>query len=122
MDRFRVLWDAFAFEIVRRLALTERAFSTDAVWEILDALPKPEDPRALGPILLRARKEGLIAKSDLVVSSNRKACHARPTAIWLSIPMNGTINDAAAYIAKQKVVVAMPRFDFDQTASEATSK
>jgi hypothetical protein len=120
-DDFLILWDAFAFEVIRRLALTERAFSTDAVWAVLDTLPKPADPRALGPVLLRARKEGLIAKSDLVVNSTRKACHSRPTAIWLSQPLNGTLNDAAAYVAKQKAVVSMPVFDFADSRNEVTS-
>ena len=109
-DTFRAVWDALAFERARYLATTQRAFSTDEIWQILDDLPKPEDPRALGPIMLRARQAGLVVKSDMMVSSNRPACHARPTNVWLSQSLNGSQTDAAAYVASRKRELTTPQF------------
>lgn len=75
------LWQALAFETIHRIAATADAFSTDDVWKTLEALSMPADPRAIGPIFTRAAKAGLLYKSDMIVASTRKICHARPVAV-----------------------------------------
>lgn len=102
------LWNALALEIVRRLALTEKAFTTDEVWSELANVPVPEDPRALGPIMTRAYNEDTIVRSDFSVRSDRKECHARPVAVWLSKTLGGTIADGAAYVACKKRTLSAP--------------
>ncbi len=52
--------------------------------------------------MLRAQQRKLIAPSNMVVTSRRKACHSRPIAIWLSVPLGGAIMDAAELIARSK--------------------
>lgn len=109
-DDALALWTALAFEVVRRLAHTEKVFTTDELWEAIDHLPKPGDPRALGPVMIRACKERLITKSDFTVRSDRKECHARPIAVWLSLPLYGRFSDAAEYVARRRETLAAPQF------------
>jgi hypothetical protein len=119
---FTAVWHALAFERVRYLAATSKAFSTDDVWLVLDDLPKPSDPRALGPVMQRARQERLLERSDFTTASHRAACHARPTNVWLSVPQNGSLADAAEYVAKRKQTVSAPRFIFDTDATDSASQ
>ena len=105
---FLLVWKALAFERIARLADTRKAFSTEDVWEILDALPKPSDPRALGPILRQAQDAKVIVKSDFTTPSRRRDCHARPVAVWLSGPLAGSDRDAAEYVLSRKGAVAAP--------------
>ncbi|HVA28084.1 MAG TPA: hypothetical protein VNF68_07880 [Candidatus Baltobacteraceae bacterium] len=109
------LWKALALERIRFLAATARAFSTDDVWSILDPLPKPEDARALGPVLRQAQDLGLILRCDMTTVSKRPACHARPVAVWLSRPLNGTLNDASAYVLERKAQLRVPELALELT-------
>lgn len=111
---FLAIWQALAFERVQHLAATKRAFSTDDVWRLLDELPKPKEPRALGPVLQRARQQGVIHKTDFTTASQRPACHARPTAVWISVPLAGSPQDAAEYVITRKPAstVSAPSFAF----------
>jgi hypothetical protein len=62
----------------------------------------------------RARLEGVVKASAMTTPSQRGVCHARPTSIWLSVALNGTLTDAAAYATtriRSKALVA-PCFDF----------
>lgn len=112
------LWNALAYEVIKRLALTERAFSTDDVWAVLEPLPRPTEPRALGPVLHRARKDGLVVKSDVTVNSERAVCHARPANIWLSRPLRAELADACAYAATRKSRIDLPLFSATATNGE----
>jgi hypothetical protein len=62
-----------------------KTFTTDQVWEGME-LVFPEvtthEPRAMGPMMAKAAKMGLITKTDRVVDSERVECHARPVAVW----------------------------------------
>jgi len=57
--------------VVRELAASQRAFSTDGLWSRLDALPKPPEPRALRAVMTTARAQGFVTKSPFVVISQR---------------------------------------------------
>jgi hypothetical protein len=114
-EAFLLVWHALAFERVRYLAATMPAFSTDDVWAVLEDLPKPEEPRALGPVMHRARDEQLIRKTDFTTKSLRPACHARPANVWSSIPLDGNLTDAAAYVAKRKATIAPPSLPQPET-------
>jgi hypothetical protein len=105
---FLAVWQALAFERVRYLATTMPAFSTDDVWSVLDELPKPSEPRALGPVMQRARQEGLITKTEFTTPSHRNVCHSRPANVWTSKVLAGTFNDAAAYVAQRKPTLSAP--------------
>jgi hypothetical protein len=119
-DTALTLWRALALGIVRELAASQRAFSTDDLWSRLDALPKPPEPRALGAVMTTARAQGFVAKSPFVVISQRPECHTRPVAVWLSVPLAGTFLDGSAYVAARSRDVGMPLFGpHDPTAPTA---
>lgn len=120
MDAVAVsLWQALAYQTVWRLAATQNAFSSDDAWATLEGLPTPDDPRALGPVLTRCAKDGLIRKSDMVVKSHRRVCHARPVNVWISVLRNGRDIDAAEYVAAKKTALAAPLlFDIPPSAKE----
>jgi len=109
-DTALTLWRALALSIVRELAASQRAFSTDDVWSRLEALPKPPEPRALGAVMTAARAQGFVTKSPFVVISQRAECHSRPVAVWLSVPLAGTFLDGSAYVAARSRDIAMPLF------------
>jgi hypothetical protein len=103
-----ILWKALAFERIAHLADTVRAFSADDVWDVLETMPKPTDPRLLGVTMKAANSKGLIDRSDLVVSSQRDVNHDRPIAIWTSRKLGGTMQDALAYLVAHKKTINAP--------------
>jgi hypothetical protein len=74
----------FARTIALRIAAAQpNGFTTDAIWEVLDASGvKPPEPRALGAVMKRLADEGLIRKTGEYVDSTRAVCHGRLLAIW----------------------------------------
>lgn len=44
--------------------------------------PGVREPRAHGPIMLAAAREGLIEHTDRVRRSHKTSCHAAPKALW----------------------------------------
>ena len=110
------LWQALAYQTVWRLAATMNAFSSDDVWSRIEDLPTPDDPRALGPILTRCAKDGLVHKSDMVVKSQRRVCHGRPVNVWISVVRGAKAIDAAEYVAAKKTALSPPLlFDMPDT-------
>lgn len=80
-------WKVEARQAVLHAAAHRAEFTTDYVWWLLDqreVLP-PHEPRALGAIMRKAAREGLIQRSDRVVESVRPANHRRPIAVWRSL-------------------------------------
>jgi len=60
-------------------------FTTDLVWTYLERdFPgaHTHEPKALGPIMARAAKMGLIRKTGTWKESERAECHARPMQVW----------------------------------------
>lgn len=76
-------WKELAYAAVLRCAETFEYFTSDDVWEALDAVP-PE-PRALGAIMAAARRAGAIVPTDRVTKSYRPTCHSRPVRLWRSL-------------------------------------
>ena len=112
------IWTALARRSLEVLAYSRPAFSTDDLWALLEGFPVPADPRALGPILTYGKDAHLIAKTDFATASRRAACHARPIAVWRSIPLRATEQDAAAYVLGRKPeITAPPLLPFDPITS-----
>ena len=59
-------------------------FYTDDVWEILDAagVPFPREGRALGPVMLRFYRAGLIEPTGEWDRTKRPGCHRAPMRQW----------------------------------------
>ena len=60
-------------------------FTTDQIWEALEAhFPDAvvTEPRAMGAVMTKARKQGLITATGIYIKSTRPKCHARPVMVW----------------------------------------
>lgn len=81
-------WRPVAYEAVTWVAKRKAEFTSDAVWFVLYNLwhtPPPHDPRALGPVMKRAAKNGLIQDTGRKKHSTRPECHTREIPIYRSL-------------------------------------
>jgi hypothetical protein len=77
-------WLAEAKTAVETLAATQQPFTTDDVWDIVDVTGHvTHEPRAMGPVIRSASKQGLIRPTGLYRNSKRVECHARPMMVWI---------------------------------------
>lgn len=76
-------WKAAALWTVFHLCLTRPTFTPDDVWAV--GLGKPREPRALGPVMLRASREGWCRKTGRVVESQIPTQHRNIIAEWESL-------------------------------------
>jgi hypothetical protein len=82
-DHAHAEWLAFALLTVKNLALLGPEFTTDAVWERLDHYGvTTHEPRAMGAVVKRAVRDGLIVSTGRYVKSGRKVNHARPIPVY----------------------------------------
>ena len=82
-------WKQVAFEVGKRLARErQRVLSED----IFDALPDGVDThekRAMGAVMRRLNKEGILTPLDEYVMSPSLAGHGRPSRVWRSMVYGG---------------------------------
>jgi len=80
-------WKTAALNAVRWLAANRVEFTSDDVWRLLphQSAATTHEPRALGAVMRKAARDGLVRKTDRVVNSTRVECHARPVAVWQSL-------------------------------------
>jgi hypothetical protein len=85
-DHAPVDWNKQALAAVKFVAERKREFSTDAVWQVLEqrGIGGPPEPRALGAVMRRAVRVGLVEATDRVEKSRRPECHRRPVKLWRS--------------------------------------
>lgn len=76
-------WKANAAVAVENCAKRFNEFTTDEVWDALDE--QPREPRALGGVMRRAARDGLIRKTNRVRNSTATKRHSRPMTIWESL-------------------------------------
>ena len=77
-------WKDAAYEAVSDLALFCEHFTTDDVHERLGDV-HTHDKRAMGAIMLRAARDGLIVATDRYVASDRAVAHRNPKRVWRSL-------------------------------------
>jgi hypothetical protein len=83
-------WSATMFALVVQVARRLPTFTADDVFEALEDLPEDErpttpEPRALGPVVLRAVKAGVCSKAGMPGRlSRRRSRHAAPLNVWRS--------------------------------------
>lgn len=80
-------WRDLAYRCVLAVARRLEHFTTD---EVIDELSKHPDvtthePRALGPVMMRAARENIIAATDRFVKSNAVSRHRAPKQVWRSL-------------------------------------
>ena len=80
-------WDRASHWAIRATAITLPAFTSDDVWQTLHsmAVTPPEEPRAMGYALQRAKALKVCQPTQQFVRSQRPAAHCRPMMIWHSL-------------------------------------
>lgn len=71
-----------AYEIIHRLAYSRAYFTTDDIWARME---KPAEPRRLGPLLIRAKLDGVIEPTQITQTSKQDTNHGRPVRVWKSL-------------------------------------
>ncbi len=82
-------WLARAFEFIRTYCQTHHTVFCDDLWAA--GLQPPREARALGPVMLRARREGLISHSGQYRPSVQSSMAPKP--VWISLVCNGTARE-----------------------------
>lgn len=80
-------WKEIAYRAIVWLARVYSEFTTDDVWDAMVRwYPQAttHEPRALGAIMRKAARNGVIEKTDRVRESIRPVCHRNPKAVWRS--------------------------------------
>lgn len=75
-------WKDEAYRLIIDVARKNREFTTDDVWSA--GLPNTHENRALGAVMMRVAKEGLIERAGHWKKATRVAAHDRPMAVWTS--------------------------------------
>jgi hypothetical protein len=78
-------WLDAAWEAVRRLWLSLPAgtrVTSDEVWVALDGVTPPHEPRAMGVVMRRATREGLLRATSGFTPSALPQNHARPVRVY----------------------------------------
>lgn len=71
-----------AYGIIHRLAYSRAYFTTDDIWARIE---KPDEPRRLGPLLIRAKLDGVIEPTQITQTSTQGSNHGRPVRVWKSL-------------------------------------
>ena len=82
-------WRQAALDTIRRVAQERPELTTDDVLQANPALELGREKRALGPMMLYAARDGLIAPTDRYARSSRRASNARHKRLWLSLVHGG---------------------------------
>ena len=82
-------WLDLAAAAIKHLAETRPAFTSDQVWQQVAGASPPREPRALGVVMRRAAKAGLIEATGRWIASGRVAAHSNPKRIWRSLVYRG---------------------------------
>lgn len=82
------VWKESAWMVLVNLAMRGNEFTTDAVWLMLSEwrIPPPREPRAMGAMVRRAVRVGLIEGTGRMVKSERVGCHRRPVVVYRPRP------------------------------------
>jgi hypothetical protein len=76
-------WRDEADAVLNQLSMTGIPFTTDDVWALIGATT--QEPRAMGAVMLRAARDGIIRSTDSYSESARPASHRRPLRVWVGI-------------------------------------
>jgi len=75
-------WINSVLKIISSIPISQ-SFTTDYLWEQVESAPN--EPRAMGAVMTKARGEGLVISTGNYIKSRRPECHARPVMIWRRI-------------------------------------
>ncbi len=76
-------WREAAYAAVIRTSLALPTFTADDVWVELDRMKaEVHNKSALGPVFVKASKDGYITGTGAFARSTRPATHGKPLPIW----------------------------------------
>lgn len=79
-------WLTMATGIVKFLAAGTHPFTTDQVWTMLERIPvATHEPRALGAVMRKLAKQGVIRTTGEYVKTQRREAHSRPIPVWIGV-------------------------------------
>jgi len=79
-------WKRAADEAVSFCARTRERLTTDDVWRAMPhGVREVREPRAMGAVMIRAAKAGLIVRTSVTEESSISRSHRRPKAVWQSL-------------------------------------
>ena len=79
-------WIDAAAAAVIKIALRQTTLTSDDVWEELSGKGvATHEPRAMGAVMSRCARDGVIVRTDRVIPTKRSCANHRPIAIWLSL-------------------------------------
>lgn len=82
-------WMDAALAAVRETAGRLDRFTTDDVMDGHPALPEPHNGRAWGPVMVRAKADGVIENTGYMAPSSRVSSHGRRKLLWRSLVYAG---------------------------------
>lgn len=78
-------WKSVAYLTAMRVARQKRFFTSEEVWDALPDEVHTHEPRAMGAIMRRLRKEKVVEPTDQFVISTSPLGHGRPSRVWRSL-------------------------------------
>lgn len=78
-------WKIAVLETIRQVARSNSLFVADDVWDELSTEQQTRDLRALGPVMLNAKRQGWIEKTDDYKLSKLATSHRHPRPVWRSL-------------------------------------
>lgn len=78
-----VSWAELAYDTVINVAKLHQEFTPDDIWKT--GLQKPLEARALGGVMARAKREGIIKKTGRVQPTTQVESHGTDVTIWESL-------------------------------------
>lgn len=78
-------WKDVAYLTAVRVARQKRFFVSEDVWDALSGDVRTHEPRAMGAVMRRLRKERIVEPTDQFVTSTSPLGHGRPSRVWRSL-------------------------------------
>lgn len=79
-------WKRVALEKVQEVARNHHVLTVDQVQELLKGEEvSTHEGRAMGAVIMQARRNGWIESTGTTVQSKQKHCHANPRTLWRSL-------------------------------------
>lgn len=90
-------WRTVAFEALEAVCYRQVTVTSDDVWAELEALsiPRPDEARAMGPVMLRGVKQGLMVPQGFTQGTNPRH-HADVMRVYRSLTVLDGERDCAA--------------------------
>lgn len=74
-----------ALQVVAELARSGAAFTTDDVIARMPDGVSTHEPRALGAVMRRAQRAGIVEPTNSYRNSTMTTCHGRPKRLWRGV-------------------------------------